>query len=128
MSAAQKARLAGEVLVAYVRVRLLLARHDDAREILRILRDVKPLEGSRRSIAPDRLARAVTRTLAHLPSDTRCLAQSLTLTALLARRGHSGRVVIATRPSPFAAHAWVELDGRPLLAPHDFAGWRLAEL
>lgn len=63
-----------------------------------------------------RLARAVTRVLAPLPAEGRCLARSLALVRLLARRGVRGSLVvgIAARPD-FGAHAWVERDGRPLL-------------
>jgi hypothetical protein len=47
--------------------------------------------------------------------------RSLVLLSLLARRGGSAQLVIAARPAgeqiPFEAHAWVELRGRPLLAP-----------
>ena len=44
--------------------------------------------------------------------------QSLVLTRLLARRGVDSQLAIAVRPGEsFAAHAWVEHDGEPLLPP-----------
>lgn len=76
-----------------------------------------------------RLGSAVTRTLNTLPTDSRCLAQSLTLLELLARRGISGTLVIGARPRPeFSAHAWVEYKGAPLLEPGEYAEQRLVEL
>lgn len=76
-----------------------------------------------------RLGGAVTRTLRALPTDSRCLAQSLTLLEILARRGISGTLVIGARPRPeFSAHAWVEYKGAPLLEPGEYADQRLVEL
>jgi hypothetical protein len=76
-----------------------------------------------------RLAYAVSLTHALLPTDSRCLIQSLVLIELLARRGIEARLVLATTDaSDFAAHAWVELNGEPLLSPAGFGGGRLAEL
>ena len=78
---------------------------------------------------PERLARVTTRVLARLPTDTRCLMQSLTLSALLARRGWPSSVVIGvTAGETFGAHAWVELEGRPLLPPGGSGFERLVEL
>jgi hypothetical protein len=46
----------------------------------------------------------------------KCLARSLTLWALLRRRGIEGEVVLGVRPGgePLDAHAWVEVDGQPV--------------
>jgi hypothetical protein len=71
----------------------------------------------------------VAKLLAHLPGDTRCLARSLVLTRLLARRGIESRLVIGARTTPeFLAHAWVEHDGHPVLDPGDHSFGRLVEL
>jgi hypothetical protein len=46
--------------------------------------------------------------------------RSLVLLRLLARRGAAGSLVIAVRPNEdlsLDAHAWVELQDSPLLAP-----------
>jgi hypothetical protein len=50
------------------------------------------------------------------PVLTKCLARSLTLSALLGRRGVASEVVIGVRPGgePLDAHAWVEVDGQPV--------------
>ena len=76
-----------------------------------------------------RLAAAAVRVLERLPGDSRCLTRSLVVLAMLARRGIDVRLVLAARPTPtFAAHAWVERGGRPLLPTRDFDDARLAEL
>ena len=64
-----------------------------------------------------RLGHAAQRTLRFVPFDSRCLAQSLVLLTILSRRGISSSVVIGVEVAPFAAHAWVESGGRPLLRP-----------
>jgi len=76
-----------------------------------------------------RLGNAVSRTLALMPGDTRCLARSLVLTQLLARRGIASTLVIGTRTAPgFLAHAWVEHAGEPVLPTGGGAFARLVEL
>lgn len=87
------------------------------------------LDGPAATAEAARLGRAVTRLLAHLPGDTRCLVRSLVLTRLLARRGIDSTLVIGARTSPhFLAHAWVEHDGDPVLDPGDGSFGRLVEL
>jgi hypothetical protein len=116
LPAATKAALALEVLVAYARARWWL-RRGGLRETVSALRSARPRPRPEDALASGRrLARVVRRTLAPLPSDTRCLAQSLTLTRMLAARGIESRLVIGVRPGErFAAHAWVEYDGVALL-------------
>ncbi len=76
-----------------------------------------------------RLGRAVRLTLTLLPGDKRCLARSLVLTQLLAKRRISARLVIGARPAPsFLAHAWVEHAGHPVLPIGDGSFGRLVEL
>lgn len=76
-----------------------------------------------------RVARAAERVVARLPGDSRCLMRALVVLAMLARRGIDVRLVLAARPSPsFAAHAWVERDGQPLLPTRGFGDARLTEL
>jgi hypothetical protein len=128
-SVAQKAALATEIVVLYTRARRLL-RGDDIRRALQDLRDEPLLTGEPLSVvAARRLAGAVTKTLRVIPLDTRCLIQSLVLSAALARRSTPTRLVIAVRPGEeFVAHAWVELDGLPLLPTGEPEFQRLAEL
>jgi hypothetical protein len=113
-----KASLGVEVAAAYLAARRSM-RRGGLREAIALLRTVEPAGapvGADPVVSGRRLGRAVLRTLAFLPGDTRCLAQSLTLTRLLARRGIASSLVIGVRAGErFAAHAWVEHDGVPLL-------------
>jgi hypothetical protein len=71
----------------------------------------------------------VTKTLRVLPTDSRCLVQSLVLSRLLATRGIPSTLVIGARSdSTFMAHAWVEHGGYPLLPQEGFEEYRLLEL
>ncbi len=77
---------------------------------------------------PYRVSAIVRRVLRPVPADTRCLMQSLTLLSMLERRGIATVLVIGvTDEEKFGAHAWIELDGRPLLPP-DRDDRRLTEL
>ena len=126
---AVKLALALEILAAYVHVRRLL-RDRDLPATVAALRPQRPEHGA---LAPRtygeavRLAGAVMRVLALVP-DARCLARSLVLTALLARRDVPASLVIGVRSEPFAAHAWIELGGRPLLPPAGPPFQRLLEV
>jgi hypothetical protein len=125
--------LIAEILLAYARARRALRRAPIATAIA-ALRGGAPDTSSRAEgvEALDeirRLGRAVSRTLALLPGDTRCLAQSLVLTRMLAERGIPARLVIGARAGPdFLAHAWVECGGHPVLTPGDGSFARLVEL
>jgi Transglutaminase-like superfamily len=127
----QRAALATEIAAAYLRARRGL-RREPIERVVAGLRSGGP--GATRPAAealPEaaRLGRAVCRTMLFLPGDTRCLRRSLVLTRLLARRGIRGRLVIGARTEPeFLAHAWVEIDGIPILATDDVAFGRLVEL
>jgi hypothetical protein len=129
-----KALLAVEVLGTYARVRWLLRRRDlgGVVEALERRAPSGPPVGAGAAAAlrtGARLARPVQRCLAALPTDSRCLNRSLVLLALLARRGISSKLVIGVRPGEdFAAHAWVERDGRPLLPSGGETYARLLEL
>ena len=122
-----------EVLGVYARVRWLTVRRGPV-EAVSVLR-----EGLREHALDDRdgllvlrsllFGRAVTRVLGYLPTDNRCLMRSLVITAMLARRGVFAKVVIGARPSPsFAAHAWVEVNGTPLLPGDDASYARFVEV
>jgi len=114
-----KVALGFEVLATYVEVRLHL-RRKSLPEALKALRGVERLEETAGLQEAPRLARAVRRTLAVLPVDGRCLAQSLVLTRLLSRRGIASDLVIGVVPGEdFAAHAWVEVEHVPLLPAYD---------
>jgi hypothetical protein len=108
--------LACEILGTYAQVRWSLRQHG-LREALHALRSpARSVQTDHPVATGRRLGRAVARTLALLPTDSRCLMQSLVLTRVLARRGIDTRLVIAVRPGErLAAHAWVEHGEEPLL-------------
>jgi hypothetical protein len=128
-----KARLAAEVLGSYVLARIAL-RRGDLPTALDGLRGAppppQPTEIDRQTeVEALRLGRVVSRELSLVPGRSRCLAQSLVLTRLLARRGLGSSLVIGVRQgTSFGAHAWVELAGRPLLPPGGEAFERLVSL
>jgi hypothetical protein len=143
LRAGERIRLAGEIVTAYLQARRALRRTPIATAIatLRAEAPTQPTPPSPSTSTPPpapapgtleearRLGRAVARTLALLPGDTRCLARSLVLTRLLARRGIPAKLVIGARAAPdFLAHAWVEYAGEPVLSPGDGSFGRLVEL
>lgn len=136
LSPAERVRLAVEIVAAYLQARRSLRRAPIA-SVMATLRPQAPCASfsTATPTAEDtleearRLGRAVTRTLALVPGDTRCLVRSLVLTRLLARRGISAKLVIGARAAPeFLAHAWVEYAGDPVLSPGDGSFGRLVEL
>ena len=115
---ASKLRLAGEIIAGYGRVRWAIRRHPLPRAVELVRTSPRPNAADRDD--GRRLARAVLRTLEWLPVDSSCLLCSLVLLRVLGARGVSASLVIAVRPGAelgLDAHAWVEHDGRPLLAP-----------
>jgi hypothetical protein len=122
----RKAALVVEVCRAYAYARRELRRTD----LPGVVASLRRIEATRSlELSPRRLARVVSRTLCVLPVDSRCLMSSLVLTRLLARRGYPAVFVRGVSPSPtFAAHAWLECDGRPVLQPGDESFGRLLEL
>jgi len=128
LTTSAKLRLVAEILGDYVIVRWRM-RGSDIRTVVEQLRG----DGARKAeidyLVARRLGRAVARTLSFLPTDNRCLARSLVLDTLLARRCLQSVVVLGARAEPdFAAHAWVEHDGVPVLPPGSTSYQRLIEL
>lgn len=124
LSSIERLRLAAEILLAYGRVRWSL-RRDSLPGVVATLRSAPPANTGvvllpEPALDGQRLGDAVVRTLSPVPSAARCLMRSLVLLRLLARRGVHGALVIAVQPNQemaLDAHAWVEVDGRPLLTP-----------
>jgi hypothetical protein len=119
----QRIRLGIEVLAAYLAVRRAMA-HERLPALVERLRATPPRRRRLPLANPDvdgeRLGSAVTRTLVRSGPASRCLVRALVLMRLLAARGVvRGELVITVLPneSTLDAHAWIELDGRPLLAP-----------
>lgn len=127
-------RLTLEVVATYLRVRRLM-RRDEPERVVRALRaqvsDAAAgvvLERENEVFVAWRLARAMEKVLKRLPSDSRCLFSSLTLIGMLERRGIDQALLIAVRPRPFAAHAWVEVEGEAVLPDADPGYERILEL
>jgi hypothetical protein len=127
----ERVGLAWEIVTTYALARRRL-RRDGLRPALAALREGAAASASDEREAIEvgrRLGRAVGRTLGPLPADSRCLMTSLVLTRLLARRGIASDLVISVRPGEtLAAHAWLERDGVPLLAPDVPEAGRLTTL
>lgn len=120
LSAPRRALLALEVLRTYVLARWLMRRAPlpTALARLRTARGHSAPGDADRVALGRHLAWATVRTIEPLPVDSRCLVRSLVLTRLLARRRLASTFVLSAAPGPqFEAHAWVELDGEPLLMP-----------
>jgi hypothetical protein len=130
----ERACLVREIVAAYLQARREL-RRAPIESVLAALRaespppQTAPPQAAAQLEEARRLGWVVTRTLTLMPGDTRCLARSLVLTRLLARRGIPSKLVIGTQAAPdFLAHAWVECDGQPVLSPGDGSLGRLVEL
>jgi Transglutaminase-like superfamily len=130
LSPGRKLALAAEILLAYARARRALRRRSlpAVAAAMRRSPDRPPIAPESAYFTGLRLGAAVTRVLRALPCDPRCLTASLVLAALLARRGIPATLVIGVRPDPFAAHAWVEHGGQPLLPPAAAPFERLLEI
>jgi hypothetical protein len=130
-----KVVLAGEIVSVYMRVRWLMWRGDIRSTVSKIrvgssVQAVRFEPGSPNTrLVAIRLGAAVRRTLSLLPTDSRCLVQSLVLSRLLSMRAISSTLVIGARSEPrFDAHAWVEHQGQPVLSPQGFEELRLIEM
>ncbi len=130
-----KAWLATEIVVAYAITRWRLPRRNIG-ELTRELRARGPARGHQPQpdspetlLTARRLANAMNRTLRVLPTDARCLVQSVLLTSLLSARGITNTLVIGVHSEDeFAAHAWVEHGGRALLPTNGFEDSRLLSI
>jgi hypothetical protein len=125
----QRASLVREIVVTYAVVRWQVRRRDLPAAVADLR--VRGCSGRPGTLDDDprRLAAIAERVLARLPGDSRCLTRSLVVLAMLARRGIEVQLILAARPTPtFAAHAWVERDGDPLLPTRGFGDARLTEL
>jgi hypothetical protein len=125
----ERLALVAEVLITYVVVRRQVRRHGLPRAVAALREERRPSSVALVAREPRALAAAAERVVARIPGDSRCLMRSLVVLAMLARRGVDARLILAARPTPeFAAHAWVERDGDPLLPTRGFGDARLTEL
>jgi hypothetical protein len=111
--------------MTYGRVRWLMARKG-------LPATLEALRRQTAEAAPDpgdeELTWEVGHRLGWVAGDSRCLMRSLVLTAMMARRGIQTKLIIGAKTDGgFAAHAWVESKGLPILSEE--SGYaRLAEL
>ena len=130
----QRLFLVAEILVTYCAVRWAIRGNDLPGAVARMRRDLDESActtpvGIDRHGPASRLGYVVISVLRLLPTDSRCLMRSLVLTRLLARRGFSSSLIIGVSAAPeFAAHAWVEQGGRPLLPSYGQMFARMVEL
>ena len=125
-----KLALTLEVAATFVRARLRLRRRDVRSAVALLRASARSGPGTDETYAEAaRLGGVVARVLSPLPADSRCLMMSVVLSAMLARRGVDSSIVIGVKSgSTFGAHAWVELDGRPLLPAGETEFERLVTL
>jgi len=135
VSPAVKLLLIGEILIVYAVIRLRMRRRDVRELVAEIRARAAPSPSGLESgslearLVAARLGNAARRTLQALPTDSRCLVQSLVLLRLLAARGIASKLVIGACSSPqFEAHAWVEHEGQPVLPSGRFQESKLLEL
>jgi Transglutaminase-like superfamily len=130
----QRIVLTLEILWTYCTVRWAIRGDDLPGAVARLRRDFEETASATspendRHGAASRLGYVVSSVLRLLPTDSRCLMRSLVLTRLLARRGVPSTLIIGVSAAPeFAAHAWVEHAGRPLLPSYGPMFARLVEL
>ena len=62
----------------------------------------------------DRLCAAINIACIWYPKQALCLQRSFVTTYLLRKHGVPAQMVVGAQKLPFKAHAWVEVDGRPI--------------
>ena len=114
-----------EILIAYAITRVLMPRRD-IRALVSVSRREHgrlPIESAEALTDPWRVAlrlgNAVDRVLSVLPTDSRCLVQSLVLTRLLSARGIPSKLVIGAHSTPVLRGARL---GRVRRTPRPAAG------
>lgn len=86
-----------------------------ARAVPRLLPGGRSVRAPLAGVDPQRMAALVSSVAARLPWSTTCLQRALAAAWLLAWSGEGGTFVMAVVPpsTGFAAHAWIEIEGRP---------------
>jgi hypothetical protein len=135
ISPAEKLALVPEVLRSYRRARREIGRSDLPTTLSKLRGATgKTAYSEADHLVCNQMAGAVMKTLWLIPTRSRCLMQSLTLTEMLARRDIGSSLVIGVRsgdipdPGDFVAHAWVEYHGNPVLPVQSRRYERLTEV
>jgi hypothetical protein len=100
---------------------LMIAAGDIALRVLgfaRTMRLTRFLGGNRDADVADPVIRQTLHNIivatALYPGRSKCLEQTVASFVLLRRRGVRVQMRLGVQPYPFFAHAWLEMDGRPL--------------
>jgi hypothetical protein len=80
----------------------------------RFIRNFKGIEGTAGGMTVDRICEAVNYACVFYPKRVRCLQRSAVTIYLLRSHGVRAEMVMGARKAPFMAHAWVEVDGKPI--------------
>jgi Transglutaminase-like superfamily len=80
----------------------------------RYIKDWAVMRRSPQSDTLERVCDAVNYACVCYPKRVLCLQRSVVTTCLLRSCGLPAKVVIGVQPVPFKAHAWTELDGKPV--------------
>ena len=87
------------------------------RNFARLHRTVSAWPVAKISVSPciaERACDAVNRACAWYPKRALCLQRSVVTTCLLRSCGIAAHMVLGTQSLPFKAHAWVEVENRPI--------------
>jgi hypothetical protein len=104
------------ILLIFVRLGLWLLPFQTLQRTLEKLFHY-PVTSNRQSLSPEKVSWAVRAVSWYVPSAT-CLAQALTLKALLTQEGiHSDLAIGVARDDAtgITAHAWLEIDGKVII-------------
>jgi hypothetical protein len=100
---------------------LMIAAGDIALRVLgfaRTMRLARFLGSNREADVADHVIRQTLHNIivatALYPGRSKCLEQTVASFVLLRRRGVRVQMRLGVQPYPFFAHAWLEMDGRPL--------------
>jgi hypothetical protein len=116
LSLPAKTRLALKIVLSFVAVRARIRREPLPSLVARLAERSGP---ARRHHAPERLSRAVDRTLRFSSRQPTCLVSSLVLFRMLREQGYDAELVLGLpeEARDHEAHAWVEIDGRDVGPP-----------
>jgi prolyl oligopeptidase len=90
-----------------------LIRQGQFRSALQLV-EKTPCRTPTRVLDPETVSAVLDAAILFSPRRPTCLHRSVVLVLLLRRYGIAARLVIGARRAPFYAHAWVEVDGRPI--------------
>jgi len=88
-----------------------------SQKFAKVHKTVRDWPVKRKEARPETIQRvcdAVNHALMWYPKRVMCLQRSAVTTCLLRNQGVSARMILGAQKYPFRAHAWVEVDGRPV--------------